>query len=187
MSTSLPTEKIVAAQKAAFDSLLSVAHSSLNSIEKFNSLNLSTTRNLFAAQLESIGSLFSAKTPQDILALQKSALQPQIEKIATYARQFHDIATEAHDDFVNVLEGQHAELNDTVSSLLDGYAKSSDNSSAAVAAVKSAISAANSAFANANKAARQVAGITGAGVSATVQAIGAANQNQVASRKKIAA
>ena len=84
-------------------------------------------------------------------------------------------------------EGQHAELNDTVSSLLDGYAKSSDNSGAAVAAVKSAISAANSAFANANKAARQVAGITGAGVSATVQAIGAANQSQAVSRKKVAA
>lgn len=186
MSISLSTEQIIANQKAAFDSLLSFAHASLNGIEKLNTLNLATTRNLFAGNLEGIGGLLAARNPQDIVALQKSLVQPQIEKVAAYAHRIHDIASETHDELVNLLEAQHAELNDKVSAILDGYAKSTGNSGAALAAVKSAISAANSAFANANKAARQVAGITGAGVSATVQAIGAANQNQAPVRKKVA-
>lgn len=187
MSITLSTEQIIASQMNAFDTLASFARSSLNSIEKLNALNLATTRNLFTGQLESIGSLTSVRSLQDIIALQSSLFQPQIEKVAAYAHQFHDIASEAQDELVDLLEGQHAELNNKVSSILDGYAKTSGNSGAALAAVKSAISAANSAFANANKAARQVADITGAGVSATVQAIGAANQNQAPARKKIAA
>lgn len=187
MTISASTEQIIAAQKAAFDTLLSFANLSLNSIEKLNSLNLSTTRNLFSGHLEGVAKLASTKTPQDILALNQTLAQPQIEKITAYARQFHDIASEAHEEFVNLLEAQQADLNDTLSSMLDGYAKTSGNSGAALAAVKSAISAANSAFAKANQAARQVAGITGAGVSATVQAIGAANQTQAPSRSKKAA
>jgi len=187
MTISTSTEQIITAQKAAFDTLLSFANASLNSIEKFNSLNLATARNLFSGQLESIGELASIKNPQDALARNQTLAQPQIEKIAAYARQFHDIASETQEEFVKLLESQQAELNDTLSSILDGYGKTSGNSGAALAAVKSAISAANSAFAKANQAARQVAGITGAGVSATVQAIGAANQTQAPSRSKKAA
>lgn len=187
MTISASTEQFIATQKAAFDSLLSFANTSLNSIEKFNTLNLATARDLFSGQLESFGKLASAKSPQDALALNQTLNQPQIEKIAAYVRQFHDIASETQEEFVKLLESQHAELNDTLSSILDGYAKTSGNSGAALAAVKSAISAANSAFAKANQAARQVAGITGAGVSATVQAIGAANQTQAATRSKKAA
>lgn len=186
MSISTSTEHIIAAQTAAFDAMLSFANSSLNSIEKLNTLNLDTARNIFSGQLEGIASLLSAKNPQDALALNKTLAQPQIEKIAAYAHQFHDIAAEANEDFINLLESQQAELNDKISSILDGYAKTSGNSSAAIAAVKSAISAANSAFADANKAARQVADITGAGVSATVRAISSTNHNQASSRKKVA-
>jgi len=99
-------------------------------------------------------------------------------------RQLHEITSQAQEEFVKLLEEQHAELNTKLSGLLDGYAKTSGDTGSALAAVKSAISAANSAFAKANQAARQVADITGAGVSATVQAIGAANQAHSASRGK---
>lgn len=180
MTISVSTEQIIAAQKAALDTVLSFASSSLNAIEKLNTLNLSTARDLVSGQLEGIAKLASTKNPQDALALN----QPQLEKIAAYARQFHDITSEAYEEFASLLESRQAELNNTLISALDGYAKGSGSSGAAVAAVKSAISAANSAFAKANQAARQVAGITGAGVSATVQAIGAANQTQAPSRSK---
>lgn len=183
MTISASIEQIITAQQAALDNVLSFASSSLNTFEKLNSLNLSTARDLISGQLEGIAKLASAKNPQDALGLN----QPQLEKIAAYARQLHDITSEAYEEFVNLLESRQAELNDTLTSALDGYAKTSGNSGAAVAAVKSAISAANSAFAKANQAARQVADITGAGVSATVQAIGAANQAQTQSRGKKAA
>jgi phasin family protein len=186
MSISAPTEQIVAAQKAALDTLLAFANSSLKSIEKLNALNLATVQNLFSGQLEGISSLMSAKTSQDASIFNKMLIQPQIEKFAAYAHQFHDITAEAHEEFVNLLERQHAELNDMLASSLDAYSETSGNSGVVIAAVKSAISAANSAFADANKAARKVADITGAGVSATVRALGAANQSQAGSRKKAA-
>lgn len=191
MSISASTEHLVAAQKSAFDTLHAFANASLNSIEKFNALTLATARNTLSEKIESASSLLSAKDPQEIFGIQNSLLQPQIEKAIAYWHELHDISAEAQETWVKLLESQHAELNRNISSLLDGYAKSTANSDVAVAAVKSAISVANSAFENVNKAARRVTGIAGAGVSATVQAVGAANQGQAnpgqtATRKKAA-
>lgn len=184
MPISSSAEQFIASQKASFDTLLSFANLSLNSIEQLNSLNLATARTLLTGQLEGVARILSAKNPQEALASNSSQIQPQIEHIATYARQLHEIASQTQEEFVKLLEGQHAELNDKLTTLLDGYAKTSGDSGSALAAVKSAISAANSAFAKANQAARQVADITGASVSATVQAIGATNQTQATSRSK---
>lgn len=184
MPISSSAEQFIASQKAAFDTLLSFANLSLNSIDQINSLNLATSRALLTGQLEGVAKFLSAKNPQDALSSNANQIQPQIEQIADYVRQLHEITSQAQEEFVKLLEEQHAELNIKLSSLLDGYAKTSGDSGSALAAVKSAISAANSAFAKANQAARQVADITGASVSATVQAIGAANQAQTSSRSK---
>ena len=191
MSISASTEHLVAAQKSTFDTLHAFASASLNSIEKFNALTLATARNTLSEKIESASSLLSAKDPHEFFSIHNSLLQPQIEKAIAYWHELHDISAEAQETLVKLLESQHAELNRNISSLLDGYAKSTANSEVAVAAVKSAISVANSAFENVNKAARRVTGIAGAGVSATVQAVGAANQGQAnpgqtSARKKAA-
>lgn len=186
MSISTSTEHIVAAQKSAFDSLLSFANTSLDNIGKLNSLVFTAARSSLADHSENAASLLAAHDLPQLLARQGTLSQPQIEKTVAYWRSLYDLSAETQEALVKLLESQHAELNRNISSILDWYAKSSGNGEVSVAAIKSAISAANSAFESANKAARKVANITGAGVSATVQAVGAANQSQATPRKKAA-
>lgn len=183
------SEQWVAASQAALDSVYSAFGISLGSLEKLASHHLSSTRNSLLEQQEHTRQLLGVKDPQEAFALQRSHAQPQVEKAVAYFRGLYDISAETQEAFAKLLEARQAELIQTLGSALDGYGKSAGNADLAVAAVKSAISAANSAFENAHKAARQVADITEAGVnaaaSATVRAVGASSPG-AATRKKAA-
>jgi len=90
----------------------------------------------------------------------------------------YEISAQTQEELAKMVEAQYAEFQKSVAGLLDQAAKSAPaGSDVAVAAVKSAIAAANSAFDNMNKAAKQVAEITEANVAAatnaTVKAVGA--------------
>lgn len=182
MALSLPSslEQVVAAQKASFDTALSVFNNALDSAEKLASLNISSARTALEDQISGAKSLLGAKDLHEAISIQGSLIQPQIEKSIAYARRVYEISSEVQEQLVKRLELHQAEVNKSVASLLDTYTKSSPSGSSqvAVAAVKSAISAANTAFENVNKAARQVANITEASVdaatSATVRAVGGA-------------
>lgn len=181
MPVSLPAspEQLVAANKATFATLFAVFNSALDSAERLASLNVSSTRAVVEDQISSAQALLGARDLQEALALQASLAQPQIEKAIAYARSVYEISSGAQESLVKHLELHQSEVNKSVTSLLDSYARSAPGGSqVAVAAFKSAISAANSAFDNANKAARHVANITEASVdaatSATVRAVGAA-------------
>lgn len=186
MSISASTDSFISTQKSSLDALLSFASSSLNSIEKLNSLNLAATRNMFCGQLEGISGLLSRSTPLDSLVLHNSLAQPHIEKAVAYSSNLYDIATDAQEEFISLLETRQAELNKTLTSMLDGYAKASGGSEVAVAAAKTAISAANSAFDKAKKAARDVANLADTNVNATLQAVSAGKRNIPSTRKKVA-
>lgn len=183
MALSLPAtpEQFAAANKSAFDTLLSTFNSALDSAEKLLALNISSTRTTVDAQVSNAKALLGAKDLHDALALQGSLAQPQVEKAIAYGRRVYEISAEAHEQLLKRLEWQQSEFNKSIVSLLDSHAENGTGSSRiAFAAVKSAISAANSAFDNVNKAARQVANITEASVdaasSATVRAVGATAQ-----------
>jgi gamma-glutamyl:cysteine ligase YbdK (ATP-grasp superfamily) len=101
------------------------------------------------------------------------------EKAVAYSRSVYEITTQSQGEFTKILDSQYAEMNKNVSSALDKAVKGAPaGSDVAVAAVKSAIAAANSAYETMNKAAKQVAEMTEANVaaatSATVKAVGAA-------------
>lgn len=172
-------ESFTEAGKAGLETLKSVINISLSGVEQLASHHLSSTRDSLLDQVESSRQLLGSKDPQQALGLLGAHLQPQAERSIAYFRRLYEISAGSHEQYVKLLEQGHAELNKSVSAILDNYAKSSGNSELAISAVKSAISAANSAFENANKAARQVADITEASVSAaskaTTRAVEAAN------------
>ncbi|MFA6445037.1 MAG: TIGR01841 family phasin, partial [Sterolibacterium sp.] len=103
--------------------------------------------------------------------------QPAAEKAVAYSRSIYEIATQTQEEVSKIVESQFAEANKNVAVALDKAAKNAPaGSDVAVAAVKSAIAAANSAYDSMTKAAKQVAEITEANVaaatSATVKAVG---------------
>lgn len=138
-------DSLVANQKSALDTLFRFSNISLNTTEKIAQHHLSAARNALDAQLEHHQSALAAKGLNQLLSLGTSFAKPQVEQGASYYRGLYDIHASAQDDYIKLFEHGHEELNKSISSLLDWYSQSSGNSDLAVAAVKSAISAATSA------------------------------------------
>src|SRR5882762_7888693 len=146
-------EQIQAAQKANVESLLAVANA-----------------------------LLGAKDVQEFVTLQSSFAQPAIEKAIAYSKSVYEVATEANSEFSRVAERRVAEWNENFVSLLDKVSKNAPaGSDVAVAAVKSMLAAANSAYDNMNKVAKQATEIAEANVAAATETVkGLAKAKKVA-------
>ena len=174
-------ENLASANKAAVESFLTLANTAFASAERLAALNLNTARSFLEDGMANAKALLGAKDVQQLVALQTTLAQPAVEKFVSYSRNVYEIATQTQEEISKIVESQFAEVNKNVASALDRAAKNAPaGSDVAVAAVKSAIAAANSAYDNMSKAAKQVAEIAeanmAAATSATVKAAGAATK-----------
>ena len=172
-------EQVSAASKANVESLLTMANTAFASAERLAALNLNTARNLLEDTVAGAKALMGAKDVQELMNIQASLAQPTVEKAIAYSRSIYEIASQTQEELTKVFEAQFAEANKTMTTALDKAVKNAPaGSDVAVAAVKSAIAAANSAYDSMSKAAKQVAEIAEANVaaatSATVKAVGTA-------------
>lgn len=181
-------EQFAIANKAAVDSMLSLANTALASAERIAALNLNTARSVLEDSVANTKAILGAKDPQEAISLQASLAQPNVEKAVAYTRSVYEITAQTKEELAKVIESQFSDFQKQVSNLLDQATKTAPaGSDVAVAAVKSAIAAANSAFDSMNKAAKQVSEIAEANVAAatnaTVKAVGA---TAAAAKKKAA-
>jgi phasin family protein len=172
-------EQLAAANKANVEAMLTLANTAFASAERFAALNLNTARAVLEDSVNNAKTLLGAKDLQEVISLQATLAQPSVEKAVAYSRSVYEISAQTQEEFSKLVEAQFAEVNKNVASSLDKAAKSAPaGSDVAVAAVKSAIAAANSAYDTMSKAAKQVAEIAEANVAAatnaTVKAVGAA-------------
>ncbi|MBW7860457.1 MAG: TIGR01841 family phasin [Rhodocyclaceae bacterium] len=164
-------EQFAATNKANVEALLTVANSAFASAERLAALNLNTARTLLEDTMANTKAVLGAKDVQELLTLQTSLAQPLVEKAVAYNRSVYEIATQNQEEISKLLEAQVSELNKNLAAVLDKAAKSAPaGSDVAVAAVKSAIAAANSAYDSVSKAAKQVAEIAEANVAAATNA-----------------
>ncbi|MBI5920367.1 MAG: phasin family protein [Betaproteobacteria bacterium] len=173
-------EQLANTSKSNVEALLTLANTAFASAERLAALNLNTARSLLEDSVSSAKTLLGVKDIQGFVALQTTLAQPAVEKAVAYSRSIYEIATQTQEEVSKIVESQFAETNRNVASALDKAAKNAPaGSDVAVAAVKSAIAAANSAYDSMTKAAKQVAEITEANVaaatSATVKAVGTAS------------
>ena len=171
MTNFATAEQLSATNKANVETLLTLANTAFASAERLAALNLNTARALLEDSVANAKTLLGAKDVQELVSLQSSLAQPSIEKAVAYSRSVYEISAQTQEEFSKVFEGQFAEVNKNVAAVLDKAAKSAPaGSDVAVAAVKSAIAAANSAYDSLNKAAKQVAEIAEANVAAATNA-----------------
>ena len=155
---SINTEQFAAANKAAVDSLLSVANTALASAERIANLNLETARAAFEDSAANTKALLGAKDVQEAISIQASLAQPNIDKAVAYGRSVAEISTQTQQELAKMAETQFSEFQKSVANMVELAAKSAPaGSEGAVAAVQSAIAAANSAFGNMNSIAKQFA------------------------------
>ncbi|MDR0233806.1 MAG: phasin family protein [Zoogloeaceae bacterium] len=185
----LSPEQLSAANKAVVDSMLSLAATALDSAERVAALNLNTVRSVLEDSVTSAKAFINVKDPQEALSLQASMAQPNVEKAVAYTRSIYEISDQAKESIARQAAANFADWQKQSSSLMEQISKSSPvGSDVAVAALKSAMSAANSAFDSLNKAAKQFSEIAEANVAAatnaTVKTVGATAAAASPSKKK---
>jgi len=175
-------EQIQAAQKASVESLLAVANAQFAAFEKLANISAGAVKSAFEDSIANTRALLGAKDVQEFVTLQSSFAQPAIEKAIAYSKSVYEVATEANSEFSRVAERRVAEWNENFVSLLDKVSKNAPaGSDVAVAAVKSMLAAANSAYDNMNKVAKQATEIAEANVAAATETVkGLAKAKKVA-------
>ena len=169
------TEKFVAANKAAVDSLLSVANTALASAERIAALNLNTARAALEDTVSGVHAIAGAKSPQDIASVATALTQPAIEKATAYARSVYEITSQSQGELTKMIEAQFGDFQKTIAGLVEQAAKSAPaGSESALAAVQNAMAAATSAFGNMNVVAKQFAEQAQTNVAAATKAVTAA-------------
>ncbi len=168
---SINPEQFAAANKAAVDSLLSVANTALASAERIATLNLETARSVLEDSVSNAKAIMGAKDPQEALSIQASLAKPNVEKAVAYGKSVYEISAETQEQLAKMVEAQFGDFQKNVAAMLEKAAKSAPaGSDVAVAAVQSAIAAANSAFDNMRKAAQQVTDMAQSNIAAATSA-----------------
>ena len=165
-------EQIQAAGKANIEAMLALASTQFAAIEKFASLNANAVKTAFEDSLANARALAGAKDVQELINLQSAFAHPAIEKTIAYSKSVYEVATETNTELSKAAERRVAEWNENFVSLLDKAAKNAPaGSDVAVSAVKQMIAAANSAYDNFNKVAKQATEIAEANVAAATETV----------------
>jgi phasin family protein len=160
-------EQIQAANKANVETFLAVANAQFAAFEKLASLQANAVKTAFEDSIANTRALLGAKDVQEFVNLQSAFAQPAIEKALSYSKGVYEVATGANAELSKVAERRVAEWNENFVTLLDKVSKNAPaGSDVAVAAVKSMLAAANSAYDNLNKVAKQATEIAEANVAA---------------------
>ena len=163
-------EQIQTANKANVEALLAVANAQFSAFEKLANISAGAVKTAFEDSITNTRALLGAKDVQEFVNLQNSFAQPAIEKAIAYSKSVYEVASETNAELSKVAEKRVAEWNENFSSLLDKAVKNAPaGSDVAVAAVKSMIAAANSAYDNMAKVAKQATEIAEANVAAATE------------------
>ena len=165
-------EQIQAANKANVETLLAVANSQFAALEKLATIQAGAIKGAFEDSIANTRALLGAKDVQEFVSLNNGFAQPAIEKAIAYSKSVYEVATETNAELTKVAERRVAEWNENFATLLDKVSKNAPaGSDVAVAAVKSMLAAANSAYDNLTKVTKQATEIAEANVAAATETV----------------
>ncbi len=164
-------EQFTAAYQSNLETLFALSQTAFTSVEKIVALNLNVARASLQETQDKSRAMMAVKDPQELLAWNAQQLQPAAEKAVAYSRLMYDIATSTQAEFTKVAENQLAEANHKFVAMIDAAAKNAPaGSETAVAMMKSAVAAANSAYDTLSKATKQAVDMTEANITAATNA-----------------
>ena len=152
----LTVEQVIASHKANIETLFGLTQKAFEGVEKLVELNVQATKAALAETANNAQAVMGVKDAQELLALQASMVQPLAEKTAAYSRHLYDIAQSAGVEISKTFEGQTAEAQKKFADLVDSATQNAPaGSETAVTMMKSAMTAANTAFESVQKAVKQ--------------------------------
>ena len=176
-------EPLFALQRQSLESARALALASFAGFEKLTQLNIQAARaSLEEGVQKSIG-LLDNKDPKALAAALAESAQPASEKASAYASHVAAIFNETSSEIQKVVDQQLAEQQRQVSAVIEAVAKNAPaGSEGVITLVRSAMTAANSAFDQVNKATRQAVELAEANVVSATDATRSA-----AAKRKVAA
>ena len=170
-------DQLIATQKSNLEAFTGLAEKAFASFEKVVELNMAASKALLGESLSNLQAMMEVKDAQALMALQTSLVQPMNEKAASYSRHLYDIVSGAGADLTQTLEASTAESQKAVTELLETSLKNAPaGSEAAVAVIKSAMTAGNSAVETAQKSAKQALKAVDTSINSNIDAVAAAGQ-----------
>ncbi len=149
-------EQFASAGKAGFDNFFAVASTGFAGFEKLVELNIATCKAMFDESTSTARAALEVKDAKELMAFNASLAQPAVEKSISYSKQVYGIVAETQAALRKSAEEQSSSMQKEFATLVDKSLKNAPaGSETAVAAFKSAVAAATSAYDNASKIAKQ--------------------------------
>ena len=149
-------EQFASAGKAGFDNFFAAASTGFAGFEKLMELNIAASKSIFAEVTQNTRAALEVKDAKELMAFNASLAQPSVEKSISYSKQVYGILTETQAAMRKSAEVQAVDAQKDFAALIEKSLKNAPaGSETAVAAVKSAVAAATSAYDNASKIAKQ--------------------------------
>ena len=160
-------DQLIATQKSNVEALAGLSEKAFASFEKLIELNMAASKALLGESISHLQALTEVKDAQELMTLQSSLAKPMAEKAASYSRHLYDIVSGSSADFTKVFESASAESQKNVTELLETSLKNAPaGSEAAVAVIKTAMTAGNNAVETAQKSAKQAAQLVESNIAA---------------------
>lgn len=166
-----PTEQLAAWQKAALESTITYAQTSLSSAEQLLKLNLDAARNALEQAGKNTRELLSITDPQELAQLRTKIAQANLQQTASYAQNIYELVSQTQALLTKLGEEQHSRLNQQAAAGAEQFAKGTPGAEAASAAVKSSLAATNAMMDNLNRATKQFAELSEASIKAATAGI----------------
>jgi phasin family protein len=166
-------EQLVALNKANLETAVRFAGVALEGAERMLEVQLKAAKSTFAEGVQQAKVMAEIKDVQEFAQVRSALAQPMFEKATSYIRSVYDVAVATQTEMSRLVEEQIAEFNKQMVTGLDKIVKTAPaGSEVAVAAVKSTLTAVNSAYDSFAKSAKQLTEISQANIeAATTQAI----------------
>jgi len=160
-------DEVTAAIKTNVELSFRLATTTFACVERLAALNFGTARGALKEATTHINTLLDTTDMQECVNLQAALAQPAVEKAVAYSRSIHEIVSETKEEVSKLFEIQFAEAKRTVNGAIDRVSKNAPaGSTVAIAIVKSAITAANTAYDTMAQTAKQAAEIAKTNMSA---------------------
>jgi phasin family protein len=160
-------DQLAAAGKRNIDSVYSLLQTQLFAIEKLSALSFDYARSSLDASVLNAKALLDARGVQDVINLSSAAAQPAIDRFISYSRGVYGITTEAQSQVGEVIKAQAAEFNTQAEGAIDSLENSGlPGSQTTAAALKTALSASQTAYDSLAKAGKQTSDFVQASIDA---------------------
>lgn len=174
-------DQFVALHRQSLESAQAIALASFAGLEKLTHLNVQAAKASVEEGVQKGVSLLETRDVKSLTDTMSDSAQPGNDKFTAYARHVYEIASETGTEISKVVEKQFSESNRQMTAAIEALAKNAPvGSEGLVTLVKSAVTAANSTWDQANKATRQVVEMTEANVASATNATRAATKRRAA-------